>query len=126
MRSTTGHTLVWRLARRRPRPAAQLPEVEADDGYLLLGMLLAAAGVFVVGAAALLPAPLVLPAVSLAALAAAAVAGIVAWWRGAGRASRRLTAWDICGGLALVGFGAGMISEPAHILQLFGMTATLQ
>jgi hypothetical protein len=63
-----------------------------------------------------------LPALSLAALAASAVVALfvrrLETFAGhAGIASR-----DVAGGLAFLGFAAGMLSKPEQVLQLFGHT----
>ncbi len=70
--------------------------------------------------AALLPPDLVLPALSLLALAAAFLMALFAWGTRARRDGDRVTAWDIAGASAFVGIAAGMLSEPSHVLRLFG------
>lgn len=119
LRSTTrSHTIQWRFT--RPKPVdRQIEPVDADG---MFGLLVIAGVLLVLGALALLPVALMLPAVSLAALAAAAVTAGIAWRIGAERHAPRMTAWDVAGAFALIGFGAGMISDPAHVLQLFGLT----
>ena len=74
----------------------------------------------------LLPAAQVLPAFSLTFLAAAAAAALLACSTKAGPATRGFTLWDLVGGLAFLGFAAGMLSEPAHVIELFGLAAASQ
>jgi hypothetical protein len=78
---------------------------------------LAAAPIVLIGA--FVPRPLVLPVVSLAAIAAAALAALLAW-AGASRRRDTLTTWDIAGALAFIGCGAAMLSEPENVLDLLG------
>jgi hypothetical protein len=80
--------------------------------------LLAAAPLFAI--AALVPRPLVLPAVSLTAIAAAAAVALVAWRLSARRNGGTLTLWDVAGACALIGCAAGMLSEPELVLRQFG------
>jgi hypothetical protein len=54
-------------------------------------------------------------------LAAAGAAALLAWCSGAERDSDGITLWDFAGALAFFGFAAGMLSEPAHVAQLFGL-----
>lgn len=109
----------WRFAHRARRPASE--PIDPGD---MLGWLMIMATALIAVLAAVLPTTVLLPALSLVALSTAAVAALVAWLIGAKRDARRVTAWDICGGLALIGFVAGMLSEPSHILQLVGVTTT--
>jgi hypothetical protein len=34
--------------------------------------------------------------------------------------------WDVAGAYAFIGFAIGMISKPEHVLQLFGVAASVQ
>jgi hypothetical protein len=67
---------------------------------------------------ALLPRPLVLPVLCLIALAGATIAALLAWGRGAVRNSRQVTAWDVAGALAFIGFAAAMLSNPEQVIYL--------
>ena len=67
----------------------------------------------------LLPAPLVLPSLSLSALAGAAALTLLAWWRNAAREAEHVTLWDVAGATALIGFAAGTLAEPEQIIDLF-------
>ena len=80
--------------------------------------LLAAAPILLV--ASLVPRALVLPSLSLVAIAAAALAALAAWSFGARRHANTVTLWDIAGAFVLIGCAAAMLSEPENILQTFG------
>lgn len=85
---------------------------------------------FVLGAipassvALLAPKAIALPAASLVSLTLAFAIAIYAWRAGVNYRAQGLTFWDLAGMLALVGFGAGAMSDPAAALELFGMSAT--
>lgn len=83
--------------------------------------LLAAAPLFII--AALVPRPLFLPSISLAAIAAAAAASFAAWWLGSHRHGNTVTLWDVAGACALIGCAAAMLSEPEVILTTIGKTS---
>ncbi len=74
----------------------------------------------------LLPAAQVLPMFSLVSLAAACAAALLAWRSGAESDSDAITLWDVTGGLAFLGFAAGMLSKPTHVAQLFGLATAAQ
>jgi len=86
-------------------------------------MVVAAAAPLVLLASAL-PRPLVLPTVCLIAVAGAALASLLAWSGAAVRSTQRVTAWDVAGALAYVGFAAGMLSDPQHLIQFFDDNTT--
>jgi hypothetical protein len=71
----------------------------------------------------LTPGPLLLPVLSLAAMAIAAVAVLFGWARRERRNGDRITSWDIAGAFALIACAAGMLSQPENALQLFGVPA---
>jgi hypothetical protein len=97
---------------RTKRHDAGLPQ------QIVLGVIaLAAAAPFAL-IASIVPPPLVVASMSLAALGGAALVAVYAAWRKAAWSCETVTAWDVAGGLALVGFCAAMLSEPAHVLQL--------
>ena len=115
--STGSHTVHWRFALRR----TSRREAEPVNHDNMIGLAVATAGGLTLAAAALLPAALILPAIALVALLGAAAAGAYAFWTAAPHSTTpRLSAWDVAGVLALIGFGAGMISDPVHVLHLFG------
>jgi hypothetical protein len=66
------------------------------------------------------PRPLVLPILSLAAIAVAGLAALVAWVFPARPGGATITAWDVAGAFALIGCGAAMLSEPENVLNLLG------
>jgi hypothetical protein len=67
----------------------------------------------------LFPAQLVLPVVSVALLAGAAILAAAAWWRGARPRAGRVGLWDLAGAFAFIGFAASMLSAPGAVLPLF-------
>jgi 4-hydroxybenzoate polyprenyltransferase len=72
----------------------------------------------------LMPAPLRLPALSLASVTIAGALALVAWWMHAKRRTERVNLWDVAGAFAFIGFAAGMISQPEYVVQLFGLGMT--
>jgi len=84
----------------------------------ILGVLPAAA------IALLAPKAIALPAASLISLLLAATFAVYAWRARVNYRAAGLTFWDLAGMLALIGFGAGAMSEPAAALELFGMSTT--
>lgn len=74
--------------------------------------------------ALLAPKAVALPAASLVSLLLAAACAIYAWRARVDYRSHGLTFWDLAGMLALIGFGAGALSEPSAVLELFGISAT--
>ena len=83
--------------------------------YALVGVLM------VVLVARLTPSALALPALSLAALAGAALFAAVSLLRNE-PGGNRVTCRDIAGMLALLGFSAAMLSEAEHVVTAFGHT----
>ena|SRR5688572_30179615 len=84
---------------------------------VLGSLVLSAAAPFAL-VASLVPPDLVLASMSLLALSAAALVACVALWSGARRGGESVTAWDVAAAFAFIGFCAGMLSEPANVLQL--------
>ena len=105
----------WQSARAYRRPRAPLNPV------VLLASLAIATAVSLLLLASLLPRPMVLPALSLAALACAALLALVAYWRRAPQHVDGITLWDLSGAAALIGFAAGMLSSPDQILYFFDL-----
>jgi hypothetical protein len=70
------------------------------------------------------PRDVLLPAVSVLSLVLAFVVATYAWHYGARYRSPHLTFWDLAGAFALIGFGAGALSDSHAAIQFFGMTAT--
>jgi O-antigen/teichoic acid export membrane protein len=69
----------------------------------------------------LVPRDVLFPAASALCLLLAFATSIYAWRNGAHYRSHRLTFWDLAGAFALIGFGAGALTESNAALQLFGM-----
>jgi hypothetical protein len=70
--------------------------------------------------AMLVPQPLVLPVVSLAAIAAGGLAALIAWLIRAKRRGNTITSWDVAGACVLIGCAAAMLSDPENVLNLLG------
>jgi ABC-type Fe3+-siderophore transport system permease subunit len=69
-----------------------------------------------------LPRSLVLPVFSLFALAGAVLVSFIAWRRNDNRNAQHVTAWDVAGAFAFVGFAAAMLSKPDQVLIYFAHT----
>jgi hypothetical protein len=76
-------------------------------------------------ALSLVPPPLLVPAFSLVAFAGAAIAGGIAWFTKAERRGPNVTVWDVAGACVFIGIGAGMLSGPASVMQLFGLATPM-
>jgi hypothetical protein len=87
-----------------------------------LTMLTVLAAAPIVAVSALVPRALVLPVVSLVAIAAAMLFAFLSWMRPARRHGETITSWDIAGACVLIGCGAAMLSEPESVLNLLGPT----
>lgn len=73
----------------------------------------------------LLPAPLILPAVSALLLAAACAFALLAWRRPQPHQSQ-LSYWDLAGAVTFIGIAAALLSEPDQALPLFEATRPLR
>ncbi|MBS0533503.1 MAG: hypothetical protein JSR72_05565 [Proteobacteria bacterium] len=96
---------------RRPPP---------DEGPLLPLLVMAlvpAAGLLAMGF--WLPADLILPAISVLALAAAALIGIAAFILPALGRPRPVSAWDLAGALTLIGCAAAMLGDIEPVVEFF-------
>jgi hypothetical protein len=119
----------WKPAHIRHPVRQQWLEVIATQ--VTLAALVAAAAAPIALVASLVPRAQVLPVLCLLALAGAALVALAAWCRSARRDGDRITdhitdhitSWDVAGALALVGFAAGMLSEPHSVLALFEQEA---
>jgi hypothetical protein len=118
-RRTTARRLSPRPVRPRRR-AARRSLTGGPGPYLDLAALVAAAAAPAVLLAWLLPAPLVLPALSIVSFAIAIGAALYAICSGADRHADGITAWNVAGLFAIVWVAAGAFSEPENVLQLFG------
>ena len=61
--------------------------------------------------------PLLLPSMSLVALAISAIVALAAWCSSSDRHGAGLTLWDVSGAYAFIGFAAGMLSDPQQVLE---------
>jgi cobalamin synthase len=84
---------------------------------VIAGVLILALTVMAVSAWTL-PAPLVLPVLSVLLIAAACLTALLAWVRPHNRWDERVTYWDITGALTLVGICAALLSEPDQVMPL--------
>ena len=67
--------------------------------------------------------PLVLPSISVVALASAAIIALMAWCTSAHRNSAGISLWDVSGAYAALGFAAGTLSDPQQVVDFwFGPT----
>jgi len=73
-----------------------------------------------------LPPALVLPALSFVSFAAAVIVALFAYYGGVDRHAEGVTLWDVAGVLVLIWIGAGMLSAPEQVVQLFGPMTTAQ
>jgi hypothetical protein len=116
-----------RMARlRAARDRRDRFDVQPSTSLGLLAILTALVGAPILLLVWLLPATLVLPMFSLVSLAAAGAAALLAWRSGAERDLDGITLWDVAGALAFFGFAAGMLSEPTHVAELFGLATAAQ
>ena len=105
--------MAHRTGGRWPLPAkAQMPGQPR-----VAAMVLASVAVFAC-LAALLPAQLVLPAFALAAFVAGAGVVVFGWMRGAPQMRDQITCWDVASTCVFVGFAAGVLSDPGHVMDL--------
>ena len=113
--------LEHRQARARARTVALAPAAGAGPSQArVIQLMLAAIATLMIPMALLVPTELVLPSMSIAALSLAAIMFSVAWYFKAAEGKERSNVnWrDAAGVLALIGFGAGMVSEPEAVMQL--------
>ncbi len=75
---------------------------------------------------AIMPLALILPSLSIVLITAAGIVALYGWLTKASRNSNGITSWDISGACAFLGFSAGMLCEAEHVLQLFGLAATIR
>jgi hypothetical protein len=88
------------------------------------------AALFAIGLAPVLlllwavPLPLVLPALGIESFIIACVVALFAHFSGVDRTAPGITPWDIVALFTFIWIGAGMISGPKQILELFEQLAT--
>jgi hypothetical protein len=66
-------------------------------------------------------APFVLPSLSIISLGLSGAVALAAWAMTAAAGDRHVTLWDASGAYALVGFAAGMLSEPMQVVELMSL-----
>jgi hypothetical protein len=108
----------WKIAQAR----AQRPGLEFLKTQAKFAAIAAAAAAPLLLLLSLTPRALALPVVCLLAIAGALFIATFAWWRGAISKPDRVSFWDVAGALALIGFAAGMLSEPDQVLHLSSVT----
>jgi hypothetical protein len=101
---------------RHPGPRS----VAVVSPHVALAAMVSIAATPILLAFVLVPRIAVLPAISFAALAMAAVAALAAWLRQAPRHGVKVTLWDVAGALVLIGCAAAMLTEAEHLVELFG------
>lgn len=104
-------------------PARRNP-LEPADARARLRILFILGALPAAAIALLAPKAIALPAASFVSILLAIAVAVYAWRSRVNYRSQGLTFWDLAGMLALIGFGAGALSEPASALELFGMSAT--
>jgi hypothetical protein len=107
----------WKLA----VPQAPSPSIGAVIARAPVLFLFFVAAFPIVLILPLVPLPLVWPVMSLVSLTNAAVVSLLAWRAGPRQDDDLFDPWDLAGACAFVGFGAGMLSKPEHVLALFGL-----
>jgi hypothetical protein len=100
------------------------PDASSFGPFVVVAVLAVAAAAPGLAVLWLIRAPVVLPAVGLAFLAAAGCLGLLAWQLGVKRRTQHINLWDVAGACAFIGFAAGIISQPEQVLQLFGYGTT--
>jgi len=113
--------LEHRQARAQARTVALAPTDSTGPSQTFdIQLMLAVIATLVIPIALLVRTELVLPSISIAALSLAFIIAAVAWSLKSTKGEERgnVNFRDAAGVLALVGFGAGMVSEPEAIVQL--------
>src|SRR5687768_8205232 len=65
--------------------------------------------------------PLVLPSLSVISLALAGLVGLLAWATASKPDRAHITLWDLSGLYAFLGFAAGMLSDPEHLMDFWSL-----
>jgi hypothetical protein len=65
--------------------------------------------------------PFVLPSVSVISLVIAGVIALLAWATASKQDHAAITLWDLSGLYAFLGFAAGMLSEPEHMMEVWSL-----
>ena len=91
--------------------------MRAEWPHMVSAVLLLAVTVPPTGFLLLVRTPLLLPSMSLIALAISAIVASAAWCLSSDRHGAGITLWDISGAYAFIGFAAGMLSDPQQVLE---------
>ena len=105
--------------------SATAPATQANRPHVASAILLLAIVVPPIFFLFLVRVPLVLPSVSAVGLASAATIGLIAWCLASDRNATGISLWDVSGAYALVGFVAGMLSEPQQVMELLSVPAEI-
>ena len=124
-----GHTRPPRMERamtlwKSERSSAYGDALHPPAGYLNLPILIASAAALGVLSFWLVPPPLTMPVLSIVSFTIAGILALLAYCNGVDRYAPGVTLWDVAGLSALIWIGAGMLSKPEHIVQLFGHLMT--
>jgi hypothetical protein len=102
--------------RQRSRPAVA-SAVHTEWPNVVSALLLLTVTVPPTGFLLLARTPLLLPLMSLIALAISAIVALAAWCFLSDRHGSGITLWDVSGAYAFIGFAAGMLSDPQQVLE---------
>ena len=102
--------------RQRSRPAVA-SAVHTEWPNVVSALLLLTVTVPPTGFLLLARTPLLLPLMSLIALAVSAIVALAAWCLSSDRHGAGITLWDVSGAYAFIGFAAGMLSDPQQVLE---------
>jgi hypothetical protein len=91
--------------------------MRAEWPHMVSAVLLLAVTIPPAGLLLLTRTPLLLPSMSLVALAISAIVALAAWCLSSDRHGAGLTLWDVSGAYAFIGFAAGMLSDPQQVLE---------
>jgi 4-hydroxybenzoate polyprenyltransferase len=94
--------------------------------HATIAMMVATGAVPLMLLTSLLSRPLVLPVICLTVMACAAAASLLAWLSDVSDDPQRVTTWDVAGALVFIGFAAGMLSNPEHVIHLADNATTLK
>jgi hypothetical protein len=91
--------------------------MRAEWPHMVSAVLLLAVTIPPTGFLLLTRTPLLLPSMSLVALAISVIVALAAWCLSSDRHGAGLTLWDVSGASAFIGFAAGMLSDPQQVLE---------
>lgn len=111
--------------RHRSRSAVALA-AHAEWPHAAAVVLLSAIAVPLISLPVVVRTPLVLPSMSVIALASAAIIALAAWCVSSDRRSVGISLWDVSGAYAFLGFAAGMLSDPQAVLEFWSVPAEVR